>query len=78
MDFYIFCGIDKIAKKYTEAYAIYNRPKDLSVMLQAHVNEEKKECILNELDCVLPYGLNFSHTYENGKLQVIFKEDKIC
>ena len=71
MDFYIFCNIDEIVKKYTEAYAIFNRPEDLSVGLQAHVGEEDKEFILNELDCVLPYGLNFSHTYENGKLKII-------
>ena len=74
MDFNTLCNIDEIIKRYTEAYAIYNRPEDLSIGLQAHVSEDDKEWILSELDCKLPFGLNFSHTYKNGKLNVIFKE----
>ncbi len=74
MDFSTFCDIDEIVKRYTEAYMLYNRSPDLAVSLEAHVNEDDKEWILSEFDCKLPFGLNFSHTYENGKLQVIFKE----
>lgn len=74
MNFYTFCRIDEIIKRYTEAYIMYNRPNDLAVGLEASVNEDDKEWILSELDCKLPYGIDFTHTYINGKLQVIFKE----
>lgn len=72
MDFYIFCGIDKIVKKYTEAYALSNKPQDLAVVLTASVTDEQKECILNELDFSLRDYVEFSHEYENGKLQITF------
>lgn len=72
MDFYVFCGIDKIVKKYTEAYALSNRSPDLGVVLTASVTDEEKECILNELDFSLKDYVEFSHEYENGKLQITF------
>lgn len=65
--------IEKYVKKYTEAYRFGNNP-NLDVELIANINEEDKECLLNDIDLNLPYGLNFSHTYENGKLKVTFKE----
>ena len=74
MNFSTFCDIDEIVKRYTEAYMLYNRSPDLAVSLEACVTEEDKEWILSELDCKLPLGLLFSHTYENGKLQITFKE----
>lgn len=73
MDFYIFCGIDKIVKKYTESYMIGNRSPDLAVVLTASVTDEQKECILNDLDFNLRDYVEFSHEYENGKLQITFK-----
>ena len=72
MDFYIFCGIDKIVKKYTELYMLKNRSPDLAVVLIASVTDEEKECILNDLDFSLRDYVNFSHQYENGKLEIIF------
>lgn len=72
MDFYVFCSIDKIVKKYTEAYALSNRSPDLAVVLTASVTDEQKECILNELDFSLRDYVEFSHEYENGKLQITF------
>ena len=72
MDFYIFCGIDKIVKKYTEAYMLRNRSPDLAVVLTASVTNEEKECLLNDLDFSLRDYVNFSHQYENGKLEIIF------
>lgn len=65
--------IEKCVKKYTEAYNFGNS-SDLNVELIAHLNEEDKECLLHDIDLNLPYGLNFSHIYENGKLKVTFKE----
>ena len=65
--------IEQHVKKYTEAYRFGNNP-NLDVELIANINEEDKECLLNDIDLNLPYGLNFSHTYENGKLKVTFKE----
>jgi hypothetical protein len=68
-----FWKIDNIIKNYTEAYMIGNGT-DLSVQLIAHVSEDDKERILNDLDLTLPYGLIFNHEYENGKLKINFKE----
>lgn len=73
MDFNIFCGIDEIVKKYTESYMIGNRSPDLAVVLTASVTDEQKECILNDLDFNLRDYVEFSHEYENGKLQITFK-----
>ena len=73
MDFYVFCGIDKIVKRYTESYALANRTPDLAVVLTAFVTDEQKEFILNDLDFSLKDYVEFSHTYENGNLQIIFK-----
>ena len=73
MDFYVFCGIDKIVKKYTEAYALSNRSPDLAVQLTASIGEEDKECLLNDIDYELRDYVNFSHEYKNGRLQIIFK-----
>lgn len=73
MDFNIFCGIDEIVKKYTESYMIGNRSPDLAVILTASVTDEQKECILNDLDFNLRDYVEFSHEYENGKLQITFK-----
>ena len=74
MDFNTFCNIDSIVKKYTDGYMLGNRSPDLAVILTALVNDEEKEYILNDLDKELPYGLYFSHEYENGKLKIVFKE----
>ena len=65
--------IESHVEKYTEAYRFGNNP-NLDVELIANINEEDKECLLNDIDLNLPYGLNFSHVYENGKLKVTFKE----
>ena len=73
MMFLTMCEIDNIIKNYTEAYMIGNG-KDLSVQLIANVSDEDKEKILNDLDLILPYGLIFNHKYENGKLEINFKE----
>ena len=72
MDFYVFCGLDKIVIKYTEAYALSNRSPDLAVVLTASVTDELKECILKELDFSLRDYVEFSHENENGKLQITF------
>lgn len=60
--------------KYSSGYAIGNDVDTLNVFISAHLNEENKELFLNELDLILPFGLIFTHEYENGKLKVIFKE----
>jgi len=74
MDLNTFCNIDTIVRKYTGAFAIYNRYPDMALTLECRVTEEDKEHILNELDLNLPLDTYFSHIYENGELQVIFKE----
>lgn len=72
MDFNTFCNIDSIVKKYTDGYMLRNRSPDLAVTLTTLVNDEEKEYILNDLDVELKDYVNFSHTYENGKLEVTF------
>lgn len=72
MDYFVFCKIDEIVKKYTEAYMICNKSPNLDVVLTASVTDEQKECILNELDFSLRDYVEFSHEYENGKLQITF------
>lgn len=72
MMFNIFCKIDEIVKKYTESYALSNRAPDLKVVLTALVTDKEKEFILNDIDYTLRDLVDFSHTYENGKLQIIF------
>lgn len=69
----ILDSIEQCVKKYTSAYRFGNN-QDLDVELIANINDENKECLLNDIDLNLPYGLNFSHIYENGKLKVTFKE----
>lgn len=69
----ILDSIENCVKKYTEAYRFGNNT-NLNVELIANINDEDKECLLNDIDLNLPYGLNFSHIYENGKLKVTFKE----
>ena len=66
--------IEAEIKKYTEAYVFVNALPDFRVCFRASINEEDKELLLNDLDLVLPYGLTFSHEYENGHLIVKFKE----
>lgn len=70
----ILDSIKSCVKKYTKAYMFGNNPKNFNVELIANINDEDKECLLNDIDMHLPYGLNFSHTYENGRLKIIFKE----
>lgn len=72
MMFSIFCEIDRIVKGYTEAYALCNNPETLNVILTASVTEEQKEFILNDLDYNLRDLIQFTHTYDNGKLQITF------
>ena len=74
MDLNILFVVDSIIKKYTKGFMLGNRLPDLALTLNANINEEDKEFILNELDIGLPLGTNFEHTYENGKLEVVFKE----
>lgn len=74
MDFNIFCNLDDIVKRYTQSYIFENNTENLCLQLIADVTEDDKEWILSEFDCKLPYGINFSHTYENGRLTVLFKE----
>lgn len=69
----ILDSIEQCVKKYTEAYRFGNNP-NLDVELIANINDNDKECLLNDIDLNLPYGLNFSHIYENGKLKITFKE----
>ena len=69
----ILDSIEQCVKKYTEAYRFGNNP-NLDVELIANINDEDKEYLLSDIDLNLPYGLNFSHIYENGKLKVTFKE----
>lgn len=72
MMYSVFCEIDTIVKRHTEAYILTNRESDLKVVLTASVNDEQKEFILNDLDYCLRDLINFSHEYENGKLQITF------
>lgn len=74
MDFYVFCGIDKIVKQYTDAYMLGNSIPNLDVVLTASVTKEQKEHILNDLDDSLRDYVDFSHEYENGRLEITFKE----
>ena len=70
---FILDSIDKIVKRYTEAYIFTNRAPDLAVQLTANINEEDKEHLLNDIDYELRDYVNFSHTYENERLKIIFK-----
>lgn len=72
MMFSVFCEIDTIVRRHTEAFSLGNRPSDLKVVLIASVTDEQKEFILNDIDYVLRDLVKFSHTYDNGKLQIIF------
>lgn len=71
MMFDTFCKIDKIVKQYTEAYELGNS-SSLNIVLIASVTDEEKEFILNDLDYYLRDLIHFSHTYDNGRLQIIF------
>lgn len=73
MFLFILDTIERLVKKYTEAYVFTNRAPDLAVQLTARINEEDKENLLNDIDYELRDYVNFSHEYENGKLQIIFK-----
>ena len=70
---FILDTIERLVKKYTEAYVFTNRTPDLAVQLTARIGEEDKECLLNDIDYELRDYVNFSHEYENGRLQIIFK-----
>lgn len=72
MMYSVFCELDTIVRRHTEAFSLNNRPSDLKVVLIASVTDEQKECILNDIDYVLRDLVEFSHTYDNGKLQIIF------
>lgn len=74
MMLFIIESIEKEIKKYTEGYALQNRAPDLAIGFICHINEEDKECLLSDIDKVLPYGMTFSHIYENGKLDLTIKE----
>lgn len=74
MNMFVFSMIDDIFRKYTGAFGVTNEFRTLNPTIIAHVSDSEKECILNDLDIKLPYGVNFSHSYENGRLKVIFKE----
>lgn len=74
MMLFIIESIENMIRKYTQAYALQNRAGDLAVGFICHINEDDKESLLNDLDVSLPYGLTFSHTYENGKLDLTIKE----
>lgn len=65
--------IENCVKNYTDAYIFTNRASNLAVELNCHISEDNKERLLNDFDIQLPYGLFFSHEYENGKLKVIFR-----
>ncbi|WP_296849521.1 hypothetical protein [uncultured Methanobrevibacter sp.] len=70
---FILDTIERLVKKYTEAYVFTNRAPDLAVQLTARIGEEDKECLLNDIDYELRDYVSFSHEYENGRLQIIFK-----
>lgn len=70
---FILDTIERLVKKYTEAYVFTNRAPDLAVQLTANISEEGKEHLLNDIDYELRDYVNFSHEYENGRLQIIFK-----
>lgn len=72
MFLWILDMIENSVKNYTEAYIFTNRASDLAVQLNCHISEDDKERLLNDFDQELPYGLNFSHEYKNGKLEVVF------
>jgi len=74
MQYQTMLQIQEKLDKYSSGYAIGNDVDTLNVFISAHLNEENKELFLNELDLILPFGLIFTHEYENGKLKVIFKE----
>lgn len=74
MMLFIVESIEKMIKKYTEAYCLQNRINEFGIGFVCHINEEDKEFLLNDLDVNLPYGLTFSHTYKNGKLDLTIKE----
>lgn len=65
MKFETFCLIDEIVSWYTGAYALNGDT------LMAHLDDESKEKLLNDLDMK---RIKFSHTYENGRLEVTFTE----
>ena len=75
MNMFVFSMIDDIFRKYTGAFGVTNAFRTLNPIIIAHVNDTEKECILNDLDIKLPYGINFSHSYKNGRLKVIFGVD---
>ena len=74
MMLFIVESIEKEIKKYAKGCTLQNRAPDLAVGFICHINEEDKECLLSDIDKVLPYGMTFSHTYENGKLDLTIKE----
>lgn len=78
MNFKTMNDIKQNIEKYTKEYIIGNNPKTLCVFVQANINEESKELLLNDLDTILPLGLFFKHTYENNKLIVEFEEIEIA
>lgn len=72
MMYSVFCELDTIVRRHTEAFSLSIRPSDLKVVLIASVTDEQKEFILNDIDYILRDLVEFSHTYDNGKLQIIF------
>ena len=70
---FILNTIERLVKKYTEAYVFTNRAPDLAVQLTARIGEEDKECLLNDIDYELRDYVNFYNKYENGMFQIVFK-----
>lgn len=64
--------IIKIVEQYGTVDEIGNN-EDLNVFIETNVNDEDKEMILSEMDMVLPENMFFSHTYEDDKLNIEFK-----
>lgn len=74
MDFNIFCKLDECVANYTSCYVFGNNIKELCLQLIADVTDEDKERMLNDFDLIIPSHIIFPHTYENGRMTVLFKE----
>jgi len=66
--------LDIVERHSNQEIKKFNRSPDLLVTIETNVSDENKEKILYDLDYELRDWINFSHTYENGKLQIVFKE----
>lgn len=60
-------------RKYSDVCVLQNRLPDFLLCLKTNVNEEDKELLLNDIDTILPYGITFSHSYEENHLEILFK-----